>query len=170
MAPLHMAAERGRFYLVKNFVGEGADIDIKDNTGVNYSLLTKLLIWVLVMVTSLQKIKKCMLLFFSKEMLSAFKVLWYHKHGKDQILGSLNSIVAGSNKDEYHFKPTTRKISEIWILIPRAAAEGGKRASDSQLDCWFQFLLSCSLSYSVYCYYCFKMCSSLSANSTAHCS
>ena len=34
MTPLHMAAERGRFYLVENFVREGTDIDIKDNTGV----------------------------------------------------------------------------------------------------------------------------------------
>ena len=35
MVPLHMAAERGRFYLVEKFAGQGADIDIKDNNGVS---------------------------------------------------------------------------------------------------------------------------------------
>ena len=39
MTPLHMAAERGRFYLVEKFARERADIDIKDNKGVNMILL-----------------------------------------------------------------------------------------------------------------------------------
>ena len=40
MTPLHMAAERGRFYLVEKFAThERADIDIKDNKGVKMILL-----------------------------------------------------------------------------------------------------------------------------------
>ena len=39
MTLLHMAAEGGRFYLVKRFVAEGTDINIKDNSGVNMTLL-----------------------------------------------------------------------------------------------------------------------------------
>ena len=39
MTPLHMAAEGGRFYFVKRFADHEADINIKDNSGVNMILL-----------------------------------------------------------------------------------------------------------------------------------
>ena len=35
MTPLHVAAERGHFKIVQFLVGEGADVNTKDNSGVN---------------------------------------------------------------------------------------------------------------------------------------
>ena len=40
MAPLHMAAERGRFYLVEKFARKQADINIKNDNGVKYDFTT----------------------------------------------------------------------------------------------------------------------------------
>jgi len=40
MTPLHVAVERGRFKIVdqRYLIGKGADINIKDNSGVNMQL------------------------------------------------------------------------------------------------------------------------------------
>ena len=40
MTPLHVAAERGRFKIVKHFVSSGAEINAKDINGVKLMCLT----------------------------------------------------------------------------------------------------------------------------------